>query len=157
MGVHKSSSPARRLILVLAVGAFVAFGLGSCQLLGITKLDRLSQFGADLSNPDKSGMSANFAQGQTADYGIMNDQLLYWDLKGFFLPLAAEPPYSIVVHDYVDPSNVTADIYGPAEFYNFYSPVGASPVPAVIVLAQIGTDWFIKSISVNGTPPQTIQ
>jgi len=141
---------APRIVLIAAMGALIAFGLGSCQILGVTKMDRLSQFGADL-NTNKSHMSANFAQGQTADYGIMDSQA-YWDGKSFLLPLTTELTYSIVVHDYVDPAKVTADIYGPPLF----NPDGV-PIPAVLVLVQIGPDWFIKEIHVNGTPPQTIQ
>ena len=67
------------------MGALVALGLGSCQLLGVTKLDRLSQFGADLSNADKSHMSANFAQGQTADYSLVDTQA-FWDGIGMVMP-----------------------------------------------------------------------
>ena len=55
------------------------------------------------------------------------------------------------MHDYVDPMNVTADIYGPPTFYNFNVtwPVGG-PIPAVFVLVQIGADWFIKDIYLDG-------
>jgi hypothetical protein len=123
------------------MGALGAFGLGSCQLLGVTKLDRLNQFATDLNNPDKSQMSANFAQGQTADYGLVNTQA-FWDGKGMFLPGSGYQTYSLSVHDYVDPTNVTADIYGPLTF--------GPPTPAVLVLVQIGPDWFIKDIYLNG-------
>jgi hypothetical protein len=150
MRVSRILATTRRIILVAAVGAAVVLGLGSCQLLGITKMDRLSQFGADLSNADKSRMSANFAQGQTTDYAAVNTQA-FWDGIGVFLPGSTYLTYGIVLHDYVDPANVTADIYGPPAFY--YSdplyPVGG-PVPAVFVLVQIGTDWFIKEIYLNG-------
>jgi len=131
------------------MAALVAFGLGSCQLLGITKMDRLGQFGADLSSTDKSHMSANFAQGQTADYSLVNTQA-FWDGIGIVLP-GAYQTYSLSVHDYVDPANVTADIYGPPTFYNFNAawPVGG-PIPATFVLVQIGMDWFIKDIYLNG-------
>jgi hypothetical protein len=143
MRVRRSSTTAPLLVLLVAIGALAAFGLGSCQMLGITKMDRLSQFGADL-NGDWSTMSQNFAQGQTADYGSLNTQA-YWTGKGFALPLSAALTYSVAVHDYVDPSNVTADIYGPPLF----NPNGV-PVPAVFVLAQIDNDWFIKEIYLNG-------
>lgn len=131
------------------MAALVAFGLGSCQLLGITKMDRLGQFGADLSSTDKSHMSANFAQGQTADYSLVNTQA-FWDGIGIVLP-GGYQTYSLSVHDYVDPTNVTADIYGPPTFYNFNAawPVGG-PIPATFVLVQIGMDWFIKDIYLNG-------
>jgi len=149
MGVRRSSTTARRIILAGAMAALVAFGLGSCQLLGITKMDRLGQFGADLSSTDKSHMSANFAQGQTADYSLVNTQA-FWDGIGIVLP-GAYQTYSLSVHDYVDPANVTADIYGPPTFYNFNAawPVGG-PIPATFVLVQIGMDWFIKDIYLNG-------
>jgi len=120
-------------------------------MLGVTKMDRLSQFGADLSNPDKSHMSANFAQGQTADIGIMDAQA-YWDGKTFVLPGSTYLTYSISVHDYVDPANVTADIYGPPLF----NPNGV-PIPAVFVLVQIGPDWFIKQIYLNGSAAPAVQ
>jgi hypothetical protein len=142
---------APRIALVAAVGALVALGLGSCQLLGVTKMDRLTQFAYDLSNPDKSRMSGNFAQGQTADYGIMDTQA-YWDGKSFVLPGSTYLTYSISVHDYVDPANVTADIYGPPTFN-----LSGGPIPAVFVLVQVGPDWFIKEIFLNGSPPQTVQ
>lgn len=149
MGVRRSSTTAPRIILVVAMGALVALGLGSCQLLGVTKLDRLSQFGADLNNTDKSHMSANFALGQTADYSLVDTQA-FWDGIGIVLP-GSYQTYSLSVHDYVDPTNVTADIYGPPTFYNFSVtwPVGG-PIPATFVLVQIGTDWFIKDIYLNG-------
>lgn len=139
---------APRIVLVAAAGALVV-GLASCQMLGITKLDRLSQFGADLSNTDKSRMSANFAQGQTADYAAVNTQA-FWDGIGVVLP-GTYQTYGLSVHDYVDPANVTADIYGPPTFYNFNVtwPLGG-PIPAQFVLVQIGTDWFIKAIYLNG-------
>ena len=143
MRARRSLSTAPRFILAVAVGALVAFGLGSCQLLGVTKLDRLSQFCADL-NGDWSHMSADFAKGQTADYASL-DSPAYWLGKGFALPVPGALPYSLSVHDYVDPTNVTADIYGPLN-----TPSGASPVPAVFVLVQIGPDWFIKEIYLNG-------
>ena len=131
------------------MAALVVFGLGSCQLLGVTKLDRISQFGADLNNTDKSHMSANFAQGQTADYSLVDTQA-FWDGIGMVLPGSSQA-YSFSVHDYVDPADVTADIYGPPLFYNFNAawPVGG-PIPAQLVLVQIGTDWFIKDIYLNG-------
>gem|GEM_PF-2678131 len=141
MGRISAHTP--RIVPLTAVVAIVAFGLGSCQLLGVTKLDRLSQFGADL-NSDWSHMSADFAKGQTADYASLDSQA-YWLGKGFALPVPGALPYSLSVHDYVDPTNVTADIYGPLN-----TPSGASPVPAVFVLVQIGPDWFIKEIYLNG-------
>ena len=147
---------ARRVVPAGAVGLAVLIGLGSCQMLGITKMDRMSQFGADLSNPDKSRMSANFAQGQTTSYDLVSTQA-FWDAIGVFLPGSTYLTYSIVLHDYVDPANVTADIYGPPAFYNFYSPSGAGPVPAVFVLVQIGTDWFIKQVYLNGGAVPAVQ
>jgi hypothetical protein len=140
---------APRFVLAVAVGAIVALGLGTCQMLGVTKMDRLSQFGADLSG-DKSQMSANFAPGQTADYALVGTQA-YWDAIGVVLPGAFQT-YSLSVHDYVDPANVTADIYGPPTFYNFDVtwPVGG-PIPARFVLVQIDTDWFIREIYLNGS------
>jgi hypothetical protein len=124
-------------------------GLGSCQMLGITKMDRLSKFGADL-NAGKSHMNENFAKGQTADYTAVNTQA-FWDTIGVTLPGSTYQGYSLSVHDYVDPSNVTVDIYGPPTFYNFNIawPVGG-PVPAKFVLVQIGEDWFIKAIYLDG-------
>jgi hypothetical protein len=151
MCVGRSLSKGSWIGLLAVVGALVAFGLGSCQLLGVTKMDRLTQFGYDLNNLDKSHMSGNFAQGQTADYGIMDSQV-YWDGKSFVMPGATELPYSLTVHDYVDPANVTVDIYGPPAFI-----LTVDPIPAVFVLVQVGPDWFIKEIYLNGSGTPTVQ
>jgi hypothetical protein len=154
MRVEKGFTKASRIARMAAMAAMIALGIGSCQLLGVTKMDRLSLFGAALSNPDKSLMSANFAQGQTADYAIMDTQA-YWDAIGVLQPGSTYLTYSISVHDYVDPANVTADIYGPPDFYNFFLTSG--PVPAVFVLVQIGPDWFIKQMYLNGGAVPAVQ
>lgn len=155
MRVGSVLSTAPRIVLVVALGLAVALGLGSCQMLGITKMDRISQFGADLSS-NKSHISADFAKGQTADYSAMNIQS-YWDTIGVFQPGSTYMTYSIVLHDYEDPANVTADIYGPPTFYNFYSASGIGPVSAVFVLVQIGPDWFIKRIYLNGSATPAVK
>jgi hypothetical protein len=81
------------------------------------------------------------------DIGTMNAQA-YWDGKFMFLP-GASFTYNITPRDYVDPANVTADIYGPSAFFDKYP--AANPVSAVFVMVQVGPDWFIRQISLNGT------
>ena len=145
----------RRIALLAGVAVVAAVGLGSCAQLGVTKQDRITQFAVDLNKPDKSVMSENFVQG-AADYAAVNTQA-FWDGIGMVMPSGAAFPYSITLHDYVDPTNVTADIYGPALFYTNVAPSGPSPVPAKFVLVQTGTDWFIEQIYLNGSATPSVQ
>jgi len=149
------STHRRRTALLAAVSAIVALGLGSCEQLGVTKQDRITQFAVDLNKSDKSVMSENFAPG-TADYASVNTQA-FWDGLGMVMAPPATQTYSIALHDYVDPLNVTADIYGPAVFYATVAPGGPNPVPAKFVLVQVGPDWFIEQIYLNGSLTPSVQ
>jgi hypothetical protein len=124
-----------------------AFFLTGCEPQGITIMDRLSSFGADLNKTDRTGIQQNFSESETADYAAISSAA-WWTANGF--PVTTDEYfYSIVVAEYEDESNVTATMYGPPTFNNPGIPI----MSAVFVMVKEGADYYIREAHLTGSAP----
>jgi hypothetical protein len=126
--------------------AILALFLSGCEPQGVTIMDRLSAFGANLNKSDRTGIQLNFSKGDTQDYASISSAA-WWTANGFPVPTDDTHIYSIVVIDYVDPDNVTATMYGAPGFNGTNPPIAS----AVFVMVKDGADWFIRGVSLDGT------
>jgi hypothetical protein len=134
--------------------AILALFLSGCEPQGVTIMDRLSAFGADLNKPDRTGIQLNFSRGDTQDYASISSAA-WWAANGFPVPTDADHVYSMVVSDYVDPDNVTATIYGPPGFNGGST---SSPImSAVFVMVKEDADWLIEEVHLSGDVTIDIQ
>ncbi len=127
------------------VFATLVLFLAGCEPQGITIMDRLSAFGAGLNQADRTGMQLNFSKSDTQDYTTISNAA--WWTTDFPVPTDADHIYSIVVANYEDPDNVTGTILGPPGFNVAGTPI----MSAVFVMVKEDADWFIRSVSFNGT------
>jgi hypothetical protein len=140
-----------RVILLIFAAAAISIIVTSCEIPTTTSImDRLSQFMTDLNLADRSNAYLNFDATNTEYYAAIRDPV-FWDTD-FPVPGAAELKYSLETVDYIDPLNVTANMYGPPLF----SGTG-DPRHARFVMIKVGTDWMIHEMYLDGSPTATIK
>jgi hypothetical protein len=140
----------RIVVRATLLGCLLIVLLGGCTPYGIDIHDRLSLFATVLNAADRSAINDQFDQSATQNLPAMD--ATWWD-NNFPSPPDSDHAYSITLLDYSAPTGVVALIRGPPAFN---SNTGA-PVNAVFAMTQVGSDWFIWQVSLNGSSTPLIK
>lgn len=130
----------RPVIIFLAFIGLITATLFSCDLLGVSKEQRVTMFLDDLNLSDRSNMYLNFDSSITL-YGGIDD--------GFFhthFPTDSIP-YNLTNQNFdVDP--VTATIMGQTGTGNDFSPAA---LEIHFTMTQDGSEWYISELWLEGS------
>ena len=130
----------KHFIVSFALVGLITFTLVSCDLLGVSKEQRVTMFLDDLNLSARNNMYLNFDPSSTL-YGGIDDVFFYTHF-----PTESIPYY--LTNQNFDTDPVTATIMGQTSTGNDFSP---APLEIRFTMTQDGFDWYISELWLEGS------